>query len=188
MTFAVGWRAVSVHAFADESRRGQVYLVAVALVDPADLACLRKLLRSLLIPGQRELHFKRETTDRRRMIVSRMVAAQTRVRLYKRSCIDGEETARQVCLTRLVSDLVIDGAHRLVLDERTGRNAHDERTIRAVLGKQPRDLGLAYEHLDSACEPLLWIADATAWCVGAGGDWGRRIAPVLAGIVDLDRR
>jgi len=41
--------------------------------------------------------------------------------------------------------------------------------------------------LDSASEPLLWIADATAWCVGAGGDWARRIAPVLAGVIDLDR-
>src|SRR5262249_5762964 len=187
MTFAVGWRAVSVHAFVDESRRGQVYRVAVALVDPADLARLRKLLRSLLIPGQRELHFKRETAERARMIVSRLVAAQARVRVYMRSCTDGEETTRQVCLNRLVSDLVIDGAHRLVLDARAGRDAHDQRTIRTVLGKQPRDLGLTYEHLDSTCEPLLWIADATAWCVGAGGDWARRIAPVLAGIVDLDR-
>jgi hypothetical protein len=178
---------VSVHAFADESRRGQVYRVAAALVDPADLARLRKQLRTLLLPGQRELHFKRETAERGRMIISRMVAAQARVRVYMRSCADGEEIARQVCLTRLVSDLVIDGAHRLVLDARADRDAHDQRTIRAVLGKHPRDLGLTYEHLDSASEPLLWLADATAWCVGAGGDWARRIAPVLAGVVDLDR-
>src|SRR5205823_6151457 len=161
LTCAVGWRVVSIHAFADESRRGQVYRVAVALVDPADLARLRKLLRGLLIPGQRELHFKRETAERGRMIVSRMVAAQARVRVYARSCADGEEIARQVCLARLVSD----GAHRLVLDARAGRDTHDQRTIRAVLGKHPRDLGLTYEHLDSASEPLLWIADATAWCV-----------------------
>jgi len=81
------------------------------------------------------------------MIISRMVAAQARVRVYKRSCADGEEIVRQVCLTRLVSDLVIDGAHRLVLDARADRDAHDQRTIRAVLGKHPRDLGLTYEHL-----------------------------------------
>jgi hypothetical protein len=28
-------------------------------------------------------------------------------------------------------------------------------------------------------EPLLWVADAVTWAVGAGGDWRRRVAPML---------
>ncbi|MCA1674793.1 MAG: hypothetical protein LC799_22245 [Actinobacteria bacterium] len=52
---------MSMHAFVDESCRARAYLLTVALVDPADLVRLRRLLRGLLLPGQRELHCKKET-------------------------------------------------------------------------------------------------------------------------------
>ncbi|MET1073436.1 MAG: hypothetical protein ABWY11_12385 [Umezawaea sp.] len=42
---------MSLHAFVDESRRKGTYLVAMVIVDPGDLARLRKLLLSLLFPG-----------------------------------------------------------------------------------------------------------------------------------------
>jgi hypothetical protein len=36
-----------------------------------------------------------------------------------------------------------------------------------------------FDHRPSRGEPLLWAADAVAWAVGAGGDWKRRIDPVV---------
>lgn len=44
---------------------------------------------------------------------------------------------------------------------------------------------LVYDHRRSHTEPLLWAADAVSWAAGAGGDWRRRINPMLT-IVDID--
>jgi hypothetical protein len=45
--------------------------------------------------------------------------------------------------------------------------------------------GPAYEHLRSHEDPALWIPDVLAWCHGAGGDWRRRIAPLVRTTVDV---
>jgi len=79
------------------------------------------------------------------------------------------------------------GARRLVLDSREDRDRYDESTIRTILGGRPRDTGLTYEHLNSAHELLLGVADVVAWCYGAGGDWRRRIMPMISELIDLDR-
>lgn len=142
---------MSLHAFVDESARGQLYLVTAALIDPADLVRLRKELRSLLLPGQRELHFKKEKPPRRRQLADRIVAAGTRARIYTACCHDVEEAARQLCLGHLVRDLIAGRAHRLVLDGREGREGRDvldARTLRAALGPKPRHGGLVYEHFE----------------------------------------
>ena len=56
---------MTVHAFVDESRHGSRYFVAAAIARPQNLRPLRRDLRSLLLPGQRELHFKKEKEPRR---------------------------------------------------------------------------------------------------------------------------
>src|SRR5262249_32661603 len=171
--------SVTLHAFADESCRGGRYLLAVAVVDPAELAATRRLVRSLLLPGQRELHCKKESPAPRRPIISPLGAAQGRAWMYLRRSDGDEEQARQYCLDRLVTDMVKAGAQRLVLDSREDRDRYDEGTIRAVLGNRPRESGLTYEHLDSTHELLLGVADVVAWCYGAGGDWRRRVGPAV---------
>jgi hypothetical protein len=178
---------VTLHAFVDESCRGGTYLLAAALVDPADLAGLRKQLRSLLLPGQRELHCKKESPARRRLIVSTLRCAGARAWVYTRRYDGDQERARQECLDRVVVDMVKMGAQRLVLDSREDRDRYDEGTIRAVLGNRPRETRLTYEHLDSTHELLLGVADMVAWCYGAGGDWRRRIGPLITDLIDLDR-
>jgi hypothetical protein len=175
-----------VQAFVDESRRNDTYLLAAALVDLGDLAPLRKALRGLLFPGQRELHFQRETPQRRKLILSRVVELEVRVDIYRADCRRSEEIARRICLARLVDDLLDIDARRLVLDSRSGRDQHDIRTIRDVLGKRPRESGLLYEHFDSASDPLVWLADIAAWSYGAGGDWTRRVTPVIGSVIRLD--
>jgi hypothetical protein len=53
---------VTVHAFVDESARPPRYLVSAAIVEPAHVRRLRQSMRALLLPGQREPHFKKEKT------------------------------------------------------------------------------------------------------------------------------
>ncbi|GAA0226825.1 hypothetical protein GCM10010492_26370 [Saccharothrix mutabilis subsp. mutabilis] len=177
---------MTVHAFVDESRRQDTYHLAAAVVHPRQLRQTRSQLRGLLFPGQRELHFKKETLPRKRLIVSTLCALGVEVGVYSASCRLGEERARQECLTRLARDLVGVGAMRLVLDSREGRDFRDRETIGRVLRKVGRDVPLTYEHVASQDEPLLWIADVAAWCHGAGQDWARRIEPVLGEVVGLD--
>ena len=145
--------AVSTHAFVDESVRGQRYLLSAALVDPSDLVRLRKELRALLLPGQRELHFKKEKPQRRRQLADRLVAAGATITVYTACCRNSDEAARQRCLRQLARDLTAARAHRLVLEGREDRDVLDARTLRARLGSQPSLGGVVYEHLESNQEP-----------------------------------
>lgn len=106
--------------------------------------------------------------------------------VYVRSYRRDDEPARQECMDRLVRDLVARDAHRLVIDSRRSQDINDQRTLRRVLGPNPSMSKLAYEHIDSKHESLLWIPDAVAWCHGAGRDWRRRVEPIIAEVVDLD--
>ncbi|MCG8924492.1 hypothetical protein [Lentzea sp. CC55] len=178
---------MSLHAFVDESRRNNTYLLAAVLVEPGDLTRTRKALRRLLFPGQRELHFKKEKVDRRKLIVSKLVAIGAAVHLYSCDCSAGEEIARQECLIALIDDLVDLDTRRLVLDSREERNLHDSQTIRAALGKRPSHSKMIYEHLNSTQDELLWIPDVVAWCHGAGGDWARRVRSLVAKEVAVDK-
>lgn len=176
---------VSLHAFVDESRRRDTYFLAAAVIDPGEVAVLRKLLRGLLFVGQRELHFKKEKPERRKAVLSKLVECGPVVHVYQRDCADSEERARQACLVRMLDDLLDMRLRRLVLDSREERNLHDAQTIRAALGKRPSHSEVVYEHMVSTQEQLLWIADVAAWCAGAGGDWARRVRPLIAKTVVL---
>jgi hypothetical protein len=180
-------RAVSVHAFVDESFRDGRYLLTAALVDPRDLGRLRRVMRELLLPGQRELHFQKEKPQRRRHLIDRVTAAGVRASVYTAACDRrGQEAARAACLRQLVRDLLAVNAHRLVMDSRRERDRMDAATIRAVLGSAPSRTQLTYEHLENG-EPLIWIADVVGWCHGAGGDWQRHVAPAVTGVIDCTR-
>ncbi|MCP2301475.1 hypothetical protein [Actinokineospora globicatena] len=170
---------MTLHAFVDESSRGDAYLLVAACLDPAQLNRTRKLMKSLLLPGQRELHFKRESPRLRRLALSRMEEAGLGCWVYAADCGNGHEPARQACLAALTVDLLGVDATRMVMDSRDDRDRLDEATIRVVLTKIARASGLVYEHHHGPGEPLLWIADAVAWSVGAGGDWGRRSEPLV---------
>jgi hypothetical protein len=52
-------------------------------------------------------------------------------------------------------------------------------TRRHALLTIDRESSLSYAHEDPDGKPMLWVADAVAWCSGAGGTWRGRIAPIL---------
>lgn len=71
-------------------------------------------------------------------------------------------------LERLVAHLLIDGLDRVILDHvHDAQQRRDRQTLaRALRG---RDVSYSFETAHST-EPLLWIPDAVAWCVGRN-DW-----------------
>ncbi|GAB3468341.1 DUF3800 domain-containing protein [Actinophytocola sediminis] len=179
---------MTVHAFVDESARPPRYLITAAIVEPANVRRLRQALRALLRPGQRELHFYKERPAHRRQLADTIARLPVEVTVYLRTWHRDYEPARQDCLARLVGDLLSRQAHRLVIDSRNEQDIYDERTLRRFLGPHPSGSELVYEHVDSTSEALLWIADIAGWCYGAGGEWRKRIDPVVSRVVDVDCR
>lgn len=178
---------MTVHAFADECRRGSTYFIAVAVAEHPNLRLLRRELRGLLLPGQREVHFAKEKDPRRRKLADAMAQLPVCVSIYKRTCARHDEPARQLCIAQLTHDLLDRRAHRLVIDSRSHRDVHDEATIRRTIGhRQLSSAPLVYEHLGSTNEEILWIADGVAWSFSAGSHWRRRVDPIVTQVLDLD--
>jgi hypothetical protein len=178
---------VTVHAFVDESARNGRYLIAAAIVEPAQVSRLRRSMSQLLLPGQRELHFKKEKPTRRRQLADAIARLPVEVHIYSCTWHRYDEPVRQQCMARLVGDLLNRQAHRLVIDSRSNKDVHDERTFRHLLGPHPKASQLVYEHVDSTSESLLWIADVAAWCHGAGREWRQSIGPIVSAVIDIDR-
>jgi hypothetical protein len=108
------------------------------------------------------------------------------IRIYMRTYRRNPEAARQICVERLLADLLARHAGRLVLDSREEQDQVDSRTIRRALRKHHEASQLTWEHADSTAELLLTLPDLAGWCYGAGGEWRKRIEPVLSDVVDLD--
>jgi len=134
-----------VHAFVDGSIRGSYRLVATIL-EPAELAAARALLRALRQGAQPRIHFQSEGDVRRRKIVAELSAAGLRTRVYLAR--GRHEAARQACLQRMVDDLLAAGIQRLVLETRGRReDATDRHTIRTILESRQHTVRLEYRHL-----------------------------------------
>ncbi|NQX36462.1 hypothetical protein [Herbiconiux sp. VKM Ac-2851] len=163
--------------FVDESKNAGYILVA-AVVHPSGAESLRKAMRALVLPGQRRLHFSRESDSRRRLILSKLLALEVRAHVI-RSTASREADGREECLVGLV-DCAEKHAHlKLVLE----RDESIERSDRRILFRELSARGLRdtvqYELRSPHSEPLLWIPDAIAWSYAKGSEWRRRVGPML---------
>lgn len=168
-------------AFADESARGQRYFVGVARVEQRDLKAVRRLARSYCVPGQRRWHFTKERNSRRAQILTALVECGlicAWVGVGK-----GDQVAvRAHCMRRLGADTLGWDLDRIVIESREGRDEQDRRVLFAILHNEPR---VQYKHRTPAQEPMLWIADAVAWCYGGGGLWRQRANPMISKVWDV---
>lgn len=164
------------HAFVDESYRNR-YLIACTLVAPRALNPTRSMLRSMLLPGQRRLHFHDENLQRRRELLGRMCSLELVVRVYEMRA--RERTARPALLAAVLADLKELSVGRLVIESRESRDHLDRQVIAGMQRQGKASLDLVYEHLRPYEEPVLWVSDAVAWAVGAGGDWRSRVNRIV---------
>ncbi|GAB92184.1 hypothetical protein [Gordonia rhizosphera] len=109
------------------------------------------------------------------------------VTIYDASPITDPRRGRRAALEAVVGDLAAVSATRLVIEQDDSLLAAD----RAVLYTAVRRHGvpqLVYEHQRPAAEPMLWVSDAVVWCYAKGGEWRRRVQPVINSvtIVDVD--
>lgn len=167
------------HIFVDESKVGGYTLVAACVVPP-ELADARKLMRGLLLPGQRRLHFSDERDSRRRQILDTICASGITSRIY--TCRSKAElAARQACLARLAADAQEMSAELIVIERDDSTMSHDRRTLFQHL----RGSTLRYEHKRPYEDSLLWIPDAIAWSWTKGGPWRKRIERAVEAVETL---
>ncbi len=175
---------MSAQAFVDESGRGSSYHVCVAVVANGDVDSLRRLVRSFCLPGQRRWHFVHERDSRRRQIIDALtVTGQVTALIFHGKGRDAEIRAN--CFQRMVQPLLDRNVTRLVIESREGRDDLDRQVLISQLRDCPEAFG--YDHMPPHGDPLLWIADAIAWCSSAGGAWRERIDPIVVVSQDVTR-
>lgn len=167
---------MSVHAFVDESKRRGLVLAA-ALVDPAQVAATRGLIRSLRMPRQARIHFNNERNSRRRQILAAICGSGVVVHIYDATSIADDREARAACLFQLVVDLSELGGQRLVVEQEDSMLRSDRQVLYDARLKAGAE-DLTYVHLRPSAEPLLWIPDAASWCWTQAA-WRHRIQPVV---------
>ncbi|MGH3753262.1 MAG: hypothetical protein ACRDRP_11295 [Pseudonocardiaceae bacterium] len=67
----------------------------------------------------------------------------------------------------LVPQLIGLGVIELTIEQIEGSEARDRKYIREALVAMGWKSDLTYAHKDPVGEPMLWVAEAIAWCAGA---------------------
>ena len=139
-----------------------------------------------MLPGQRRLHMKDESDPRKRSIVTAIAVSQVQATVYDAGRrYRNERERRAACLRALVVDAGPRGDTMMVLEQDDTLVTSDRR----LLYQATRETGctdtLRYEHLHAFAEPLLAIPDAIAWCWAKGGEWRRRIDPVVIAVREV---
>lgn len=168
--------------YLDESKRGNRYLVASTTVDAAGAIEVRRALGRLVLPGQRRLHFKSESDRRRRELLVAITGLSCAVRVYSVRQL-AEPDARSLALSAVVRDAQATGSDSTAYIERVeGLESLDQATITRARARRP---SMTWHHLSPSEDPVLWVSDAVAWAVGAGGHWRERVDTLLDDVIEL---
>lgn len=169
---------MATRAFVDESvRKG--YFVCAVVVAVGDLTPVRRDLRALRKPGAARIHMATERPQFRRQVLSAINGMPVRAHIYEAAMTArSQRAARNDCLHALVGDLVDLGVDQVVF-ESCDQDRQDRIVMAAALRKAGDYAALSYNPGRPTQEELLWLPDMIAWAHGAGGDWRRRVEPLI---------
>jgi hypothetical protein len=119
---------MSVTVFVDETKQDG-YLVTAAALVPDDIARARKAIRALVMPGQRRLHFLKESDRQRKQILDVIYELAPNVRIYDGSTHPRRQQ-RNACLSELLSDLASQHARLLVIEREDAVLTEDRKLLR----------------------------------------------------------
>lgn len=162
--------------YVDECKQRPFLLVGFT-IDIFEQHSLRKILRKLLLPGQRSLHFKSENGNRKKAILSELRKAECSVVVIR--CRTKSDVEARICaLNSLICSSSVIECKSIVLELDETVRLRDHQFL-----KQQSALDL-WDHRRRHEEPLLWVADAVAWCVNRGGEWERMVRPMILETID----
>jgi hypothetical protein len=171
-----------IHSFVDESKT-PFFLFAAILVPSAHVANLRQLASALVLPRQRRIHFNNERDSRRSQLMAQFIELPIQAVIYQASDRVNEKTARDRCLTALISDHLSRGVLRLVLEREESRLASDRLIIKSEAALAGA-CTFVFEHLRAHEDALLAIPDAVAWCWARGGHWRVKAKQMVVDVID----
>lgn len=169
--------------FVDESKAKGYTMVATVVV-AGDLTALRRDVRALVFPGQRRIHFTKEGTERKKAVLSRFIELGIQSQVFHCATKD-QVVGREMCIAAIVKHAVERSCRKVVIERDESIERADRRTVFREVRRHHRDDSLLYEFTAPHQEPLLWVADAIAWSYAKGGDWRRRVQPLIAGVTEL---
>ncbi len=123
---------------------------------------------------------KDERDSQRREMAAALVDAGVEVVIYDAGRrYSTQRRAREACLRAVVTDAAAEAAALLVLEQDDSLVQWDaQHLIELARATGCRDR-LRYDHLRASAEQLLAVPDAVAWCWARGGEWRRRVDPVV---------
>jgi len=173
------------YVFIDETKRRD-YLLAAGAVHPEHLDPVRRVLRGLVLPGQRRLHMKDESDPRKRSIATAITDSEVQATVYDAGRRYRNERERRAAgLRAIVEDAAACGHAMLVLEQDDSLLSWDNRQLIEFTRAAGCHATLRYEHRRAAAELALAIPDAIAWCWAKGGDWRRRIEPAVVKVREV---
>jgi len=96
--------------------------LVAGVVLPEDLDAIRRVLRGLVLPGQRRLHMKDESAPRKRYIATAISVSEVQATIYDAGRrYRNERERRAACLRAIVEDAAQRGDAMLVLTRRLAR-------------------------------------------------------------------
>jgi hypothetical protein len=169
--------------YLDESKAKNYVFIGV-LVQDGDAPRLRKRVASLKLPGQRSIHFFNEGDSRRKKLIqeySDLGVAAVKVISHRKNKLE----AREDCIRALAHLAASMECHSLVFDRDESVITKGEQWLKSELRKVDKNVPIGFQHLSRHEEPILWIADALAWCDSRGGEWRKRILSFMEAEVDI---
>lgn len=168
--------------FVDESKSRGYYLAAAAAA-MGNVASIESRLRRLRAGRRSSIHFNDEG-NRRDALLREFVLLDVHIRIYvMRGARD--TVARPALLRALVDDLVKSRASHLTLERDASVEQADRRIIFDQLRIRNATRELEYQHRERREQPMLWLADAAAWCFQAAGGWPDKISPIVEDVVEI---
>lgn len=169
--------------YVDESKvKG--YTMVTTNIDSRFKNATEKTLRAQLLPGQRRIHFTKESPARRRHFLSKLEKLDFQANVFH-CATKNHAHGRHACLVALIDHAAKVGCTRISFEREASVEAADRRTLFSELKKHGLASSLAYSFEEPHREPLLWVSDAIAWCYTKGGDWRRRVTPLISGITEV---
>ena len=170
------------HAFVDESKRKGFSLIRCD-VPLTDVDAIRSDLRALLRPGQRRIHFYKESPATRSAVLR--VIANYDVRTVVYTSTRPETIARRDCITAMLRETGQNDIRVLSIELDRTQREHDKRSMQPMKALLREDL--LWRHMLASTEPGLWIPDAIGWCLDhPTRRWRNAIADLQMTRIDVE--
>lgn len=174
--------------YVDETKAKRYVMAAVSL-HSQNAPPVRAGLRSLILPGQTNLHMRSESDRRRRQILKVFMPLlehyEVDVSLYDAGVRDSEVERRKRCLRAIVHAAGVHPRVSLILERDETLVQFDRQVLIDVLRETDLSTHVSYEHMNRRHDYLLAMPDVIAWCWNRGGTWRQVVRPHVSDVRSL---